>query len=327
MMLKKFRCLVLVMVLVLIFVSCTTFAAKKPIKLVYGTTLQPDNFLVKGDLYFKELVEKNSKGQIIVDYYPSSQLGTIPEMVQATRTGAQQMDAVGSGTLAPYLSKLGTFDLPYLYRDQDHYIKVAKKFISLTNQKEFVAKTGTRVLGSAYINTPRHLTTNSPINKLEDIKGLKIRLPEIPVWLKLWRALGTIPTVIPSSDTYTALATGTVEAQENPLAVIYTMKFYEVQKYCAFTGHVREICMMIINNNFWNSLTKSQQKILTDAANKSIEFKINAAIKNEKESQEMLIKAGMKFTTPDLAPFREKAKTIWGQFGDQELIKKIEAIK
>jgi tripartite ATP-independent transporter DctP family solute receptor len=327
MMLKKSRCLVLVMALILVFLSCTTFAAKKPIKLVYGSTFAKDHFLAQGDFYFKELVEKNSKGQIIIDYYPQLQLGTIPEQVQALKTNAQQMFMCGPGILAANMPKLGTFDLPYLYQDQNHFIKVAKSFTSLVDQKEFIAKTNTRVLGVPFINTPRQLTSKFPINKVEDVKGLKIRLPEIPIWLHLWRNLGAIITVLPASDTYTALATGTVDAQENPLAVIYTWKFHEQTKYCAMTNHLMELELMVINNDCWKSLTKTQQKILTDAQKKCSEWKINAALKNDAENKKLLEKEGMRFTYPNLAPFREKAKPILEQYGDKELLKKIEAIK
>jgi tripartite ATP-independent transporter DctP family solute receptor len=327
MMLKKSRFLVLTMILILICVSCATFAANKPLKVVYGTPFHKDLFMSKGDFYFKKLVEKYSKGQILVDFYPQQQLGTIPEQVQAVKINAQQMFEIGPGSLAKDMPILKTFDLPYLYRDQDHFMKVTEKFTSLIDYKEFIAKTGARVLGVPFINTARQLTTKFPVNKVEDIKGLKIRMAEIPVWVHLWQALGAIVTVLPVTDTYTALATGTVDAQENPLATIYAFKFYEQTKYCAFTNHLQEIDLMIINNKFWNSLTKKQQKILTDAQKKCCEYKIKAALKDDAENQKLLEKEGMIFTHPALAPFREKARVILDKYADKELLKKIEAVK
>jgi TRAP-type C4-dicarboxylate transport system substrate-binding protein len=237
MMLKKFRCLVLAMVLIIVSVSCTTFAAdKKPIKLVYGTSFQVTELVHKGDLYFKELVEKNSKGQIVVEVYPASQLGSVAEMLQATKAGSQQMVLCGPGAIATYWSKLGTFDLPYLYRDQAQFLKTAQKITSLINQDEMTTKTGMRILG-ARIRLPRQLTTTkSPINKLEDVKGLKIRVPQNPSYLALWKALGAIPTVIPWAETQTALTSGVVGAQENPIDSLLLAKIYEQTKYCAMTS-------------------------------------------------------------------------------------------
>jgi tripartite ATP-independent transporter DctP family solute receptor len=326
MMLKKFRCLALVMAIILIVVSSTTFAAKKPIKLVYGNVLATDHFSAKGDLYFKKLVEKNSKGQILVDYFPASQIGGNVEQTQAIRSGAQQMFFGGIGVFSQYWPAINTTELPYLYRDQEHYLKVGRKLASLLDREKMASKCGVRILG-VRINAPRQLTTKFPVNKLEDIKGMKMRVSESALNLAFWKALGTVPTVIPAADTYTALATGTVDGQENPFDTIYTMKFYEQVKYCALTAHMRIFFIMLINNDCWNSLTKAQHKIIQDAADKSTKMVNKAALESEDEYKKLLAKAGMKFTNPDTAPFRERAKTVWSQFGDAELIKKIEAIK
>jgi tripartite ATP-independent transporter DctP family solute receptor len=325
-MLKKARCLVLAMVLVLVVVSCTTFASVKPIKIVYGTLSEPDHFFTKGDLYFKKLVEKNSNGRILVEVYPASQLGSITEMYQAVKTGSQQMVQGAGQTLATFWPKLATFDLPYLYRDNQHFINVMSKYTSLIDQDEMAAKTGMRVLGCR-MRSFRQLTTKFPVNKLADIKGMKMRVPQSPVSVALWKALGTVPTVIPGSDIYTSLATGVVDAQENSLDAIFLAKFYEQAKYCALTSHLQETTLNLISNDFWNGLTSKQKKIIQDAMNKTNKQLIKTALEKTDEYYKSLVKLGMIFTKPDLAPFREKGKTIWKEFGDRDLIKKIQAIK
>jgi tripartite ATP-independent transporter DctP family solute receptor len=326
MMSKKFRCLALVMVFILVVVSCIAFAAVKPIRLVYGHTQPADHFYCKGDLYFKKLVEKNTKGQILVDFFPAGQLGSTSEMFQATVSGAQQMVLVSPGQCAAILPKMSSLVLPYLYRDDNHQLKVMKRLSSLLGEEEFAAKTGLRIL-NVRRRTPRHLNTKFPVNKIEDIKGLKIRVPQNPLSLAIWKALGAVPTVIPATETYTALATGTVDAQENPFDSIWQWKYYELAKYCALTAHTRDITLMVINNKCWNSLTKKQQKIIQDAADKNAKMGIKDALETEKEYYNCLVKAGMKFTKPNLAPFKEKCKTVWSQYGDAELIKKIEEVK
>jgi tripartite ATP-independent transporter DctP family solute receptor len=323
-MLKKFRFLVLLMVLILVIVSCSTFAAVKPIKLVYGHVFATDHFYYKGDLHLKKLVEKKSKGKIIIDLFPASQLGSNKEQTQALKSGAQHM--LLGGEIDTYWPKYRTLALPYIYRDQEHCIKVGSRLNSLIDQNEFETKVGAHILG-ARLCFPRHLTTKFPVHKLEDIKGIKMRVSESALNLALWRAFGTVPTVIPAADVYTALATGTVDAQENPFDNIYTMKFYEQVKYCALTAHCRQFYFVMINNKIWNSLTARQKKILTDAEAEVDKMIIKAATEKEEEYKKLLAKGGMRFTNPDLAPFREKAKTIWKEFGDEELIKKIQAIK
>jgi tripartite ATP-independent transporter DctP family solute receptor len=326
MMLKKFRCLVLVMVLVLVIVSCTTFAQVKPIRLVYGNVYAPEHFYSKADLYFKELVEKNSKGKILIDYFPASQLGSEQEMLQATRSGGQQICQTTPGMLATFLPKLATLELPYLFRDQEHYLKVLSKGSSLIDQKEMGDKTNLRLL-ACRARAPRQLTTKFPVNKLNDIKGIKIRVSEVPLRVALWKALGTIPTPLPMGDVYTALATGTIDAQENPLDTIYSFNLFEQQKYIALTYHMREIQTVMINNKTWNSLTSSQKKILTAAINKSANMANKFVFDGEREYHDKLLQKGVKFTEPALEGFSQKAKTIWSQFGDKELINKVEAIK
>jgi tripartite ATP-independent transporter DctP family solute receptor len=323
MMLKKFRCLALVLALILVFVSCTTFAAKKQIKIVYGHAFPADHYFCKGDLYFKKLVEKNSKGQIVVDFFPTYQLGSGNEMLQALRSGAQQMYLGGIGAIFP---KCLTFELPYLYRNDAHLMKVAQKINSLISPKELAAKTNLRILG-VRLSLARQLVSRYPVRKLEDIKGLKIRLPENAMFVGFWKTLGAIPVVMPGSDTYTALATGTVDAAENPVSDIYTWKYHEQIKYCAMTKHILSLYFLLINNDCWNSLTARQQKILTNASAKSFNKVQKARSQAEKKYYDILVKNGMKFTKPDLAPFREKVKTVWEKFGDAELVEKINAIK
>jgi tripartite ATP-independent transporter DctP family solute receptor len=326
MMLKKFRYLALVMALVLGFVYCTTFAAKKPVKLVLGSEFQADHYYIKACLNLKKLVEKESKGQIKIDVFPASQLGGAVEMFQATMTGAQQMMCTGLTAAEASYPKLRTFALPYLYRDDQHFLKVLKKGKEIINEKELAAKTGVNIL-TFFTRPARQLTTNFPVKKLEDIKGLKLRVPETAIHQAMARALGTVPITLPWGDVYTGLATGTIEAQENPLDTIYINKIYEVQKYIALTSHMREMMVIFFNYKTWNSLTPRQKKIFTKAAHKSSDMVEKIVTASDKEYYEKLLQEGMKFTKPNLASFREKAKTVWAELGDPELIKKIQAIK
>jgi TRAP-type C4-dicarboxylate transport system substrate-binding protein len=216
--------------------------------------------------------------------------------------------------------------LPFLYRDRAHYLKVVKKFISLIDVDKMATKTRLRVIG-VRIRTPRQLTTKFPVNKLEDIKGLKIRVPESPISMALWKALGCVPTVIPASEMYTALASGVVDAQENPFEAIDNNKIYEQTKYCALTAHKLEVIPIVISETFWKGLTAAQRKIILKAQNISNSQVDKLTTESESEYKEKLTKLGMIFTNPDLTAFRKRAKTIWDKFGDESLIKKVEAVK
>jgi tripartite ATP-independent transporter DctP family solute receptor len=326
MMLKKFRCLALVLALILVVVSSTTFAAKNPIKLVFGHVFPADHYYNKAILDFKKMVEKNSKGRILVDVFPAGQIGSDKEMIQATSTGAQQMTFQGLSTILTQYPKSATFSLSYLYRDYKHYLKVMSKGNSLINENELTAKTGLKIL-AFWPRPARQLSSNRPINKIEDLKGFKIRVPQSPIFMAFWKAVGAIPTPLPMSDVYTGLATGTIDGQENPLDTIYANKLHEQQKYIALIDYPNAIMVVFVNNKCWSNLTSAQKKILKKAASKCTDMVTKMVAESDKEYSEKLRQEGVKFTKPDIAPFRERAKTIWSKFGDEKLIKKIQAIK
>jgi TRAP-type C4-dicarboxylate transport system substrate-binding protein len=268
-MLKKFRYLALLTVLILVVVSCTTFAAAKPIKVIFGHNYSTEHYYSKGIKYFKKLVEKNSKGQIVVDVFPGAQLGGPGEMLQGTRSNAQQItiSALG-GYISGLWPKLTTLDLPYVIVDYESLSKVIDRYNSLIDPDEMVAKTGVRTIG--FFTYPlQHLLSKTPINKIEDIQGLKIGISEKPAEVAAWKALGAVPVVVTNAELYTALATGVVGATCHSMAVFQSFKLYEQNKYCALIGTQCGFGIMIINNNFWNSLTAKQKKIIQNAAYKS----------------------------------------------------------
>jgi TRAP-type C4-dicarboxylate transport system substrate-binding protein len=327
MMLKKFRCLVLAMVLILVFVSCTTFAADKPIKLILGHNYPVDHYYSKGVNYFKKLVEENSKGQIVVDVFPGAQLGGPGEMLQATRNGAQHITiSFLGGYISGLWPKLATFEVPGLIDDYGLLSKITDGFDSLIDPNEMAAKIGVRTIGF-FPYAMKQFYSKVPVKKLEDIKGLKIRVSEVPVVVAMCKAIGGVPTVVTNADAYTAFATGVVDATIGDLASIYGGKYYEQLKYCALYSYQCGFSLMIINNNFFNSLSATQQKIILNAGDKCTKFIKKSTLEENKKCQQFLTKEGMKFTKPDKAPFINKAKTVWRQFGDAELIKKIEKMK
>jgi tripartite ATP-independent transporter DctP family solute receptor len=312
------------LLLVLVF-TCTVFAKPKPIKLVFGDVYATGQAYTKADINFKELVEKESKGELEIDYFPAGQLGSEREMLEATKSGAQQITQTTTGMLATLYPKIGTLELPYLFRDRNHYYKSVDLGLSLMGD-DLSKKSGLKILFWRE-RAPRELTTKKPVKTLADIKGLKIRVSEVPLRVALWRALGTNPSPLPMGDVYTSLATGAIDAQENPLDTTFGFKLYEQQKYVILTDHMREICLIAINNKTWDALSPAHQKILMNAGRKSVAFSNKLVQQDEKKCRKQMEKLGVKFITINKKPFIEKAKTIWSQFGDKDIYEKIEAIK
>ena len=187
---------------------------------------------------WQPLLEKASGGAIKLEIFGNAQLGGERELAEGTRLGTINMTSVAAdGALPSWVPELQALGLPYVIRDRQHAYAILDGPIG----KEFEQK----LLDQGFVTLAwwelgfRNMTTKStPINSPDDLKGLKIRVQESPVWLAFIKALGAIPTPIPFNDLYTALQQGVVDGQENPIVTIQAMKFYEVQKQVALTEHV-----------------------------------------------------------------------------------------
>jgi len=313
-----------IVVLSVLILSVSVFAAK-PITLTFGDVYAPSNPYAKIDEYFAHLVDILSDGELKIDYYPAQQLGSEREMFEATISGAQDITQTSTGTLATLYPPLGTLELPYIFSDQESYYKINDE-IFIKYRDKIVKNTSLRVLFWRE-RAPRHLTTNFPVNSLDDIQGLSIRVSEVPIRMAYWEALGTNPTPIPWSEVYTSLATGVIDAEENPLDTIYSAKLYEQQKYVTLTGHMHEVIVILINNDKWESLSSEHQRILTEAGYRSSMYSSMLINKNIEEYRQKLIEKGMIINTINKEPFIKVAKQLWGKYGDKEVLKLIQSIK
>ena len=217
-----------------------------------------------GFMKFEEEVEKNSNGRIDVQIYPNSELGTERAMYEACQMGTLEVAYGTSSVLANFYEPLIVLDLPFLFSD----VNAARKAMNGDLGKaatEGIDSTGMYVLGFME-NGIRH-TTNSkrPINTPEDFKGIKIRTMENEIHMSAFSKMGASPTPMAFTELFTALQQKTVDGQENPLYLIQSSKFYEVQNYLSLTGHVYTTGIATINKNFWDSLPEDLQKVVNDA--------------------------------------------------------------
>lgn len=218
-------------------------------------------------LLFKDYAEKESGGTIEVQLYPNSELGADRQATEAVALGTVQMALPGTATLTLYTPKFGICDMPFIFSDTD------SAFQALDNElgaklNESLANTGLMNLGY-YMIGERHVSNNiRPINEPADMKGIDIRVMESPVYIGLFKALGANPTPINFGELYTALQQGTVDAEDNPASIVYTSKFYEVQKFYSLTGHTLSFGGVVINEKFFNSLSEKQQNIVKEGAKK-----------------------------------------------------------
>jgi TRAP-type transport system periplasmic protein len=304
----------IVIVAMVLGVVCGTLAgahAASPYVLKVGVGHPPTHSFVKGLEHFKQQVEKASEGRLKVEIYPNSQLGGEREMQEAVALGNLEMTV--SGLLAIYEPVFAALDVPYLFKDRNHI----RKFHESVAFKELASSLDAKNIKvlTYYEGGFRQVTNNvRPIQKVADIKGLKIRTPEIPAMIETFKQLGAVVTPMSFAELYGALRQGVVDGQENPVKNIHTSKFYEVQKYLAITNHQYNSGYVYMNNGYFNRLPTDLQPMLLKAVAESSVFQVKLDADTESSLLDDLKKNGMQVTTPNEKEFREATKGVYDVF-------------
>ncbi|BCV24822.1 DctP family TRAP transporter solute-binding subunit [Gelria sp. Kuro-4] len=269
---------------------------------------------------FAKAVKEKTNGKIIVQTYPASQLGGEREELEGVQMGTIEMAALSSGPFPGIFPDIMVFDMPYLFFSREAAFKVLDGPVGQEILDRLLQKTGIRALAWGE-NGFRHFTNNvRPILKPEDLKGLKIRTMENPAHMAIVRTLGGDPTPMAFGEVYTALAQKTVDGQENPVSLITSMKFHEVQKYCTLDGHVYNPYLLIINDKFFQSLDADSQKALQEAAAlwRDVERKLNE--EQVQAGVKLMKDAGVQvdeLTTEQKEVFRKATQPVYDEFAKQ----------
>jgi tripartite ATP-independent transporter DctP family solute receptor len=315
---KTSKWLVLPLVL-LAAVFLTTHVAHAKTILKVSTSTQPSHIYNLGVEYFKKIVEEKSKGAIEVQLFPAAQLGSERDAVEGLQLGTLEMTLTSTGPLGNFVPQVKLFNLPFLFKDRQTCYKVLDGKIG-TDIANLFPKVGIRSLGW-YENGFRNITNSKrPIEKPADMDGLKIRVMEDDVFIMTMKALGASPLPMAFGELYTALEQKTVDAQENPLAVIFSSRFFEVQKYLAMTGHFYSPAVFLISEQVWKKFTPEQQKIIQDAATQARDYERKISMEADQKLEAELVKAGMQVTHPEKAPF---IKAVAGIYQEPKIVKAI----
>jgi C4-dicarboxylate-binding protein DctP len=290
---------------VVTFLTFVAARADEPIIVKFSHVVAPDTPKGKAALKLAQLAEERTHGRVKVEVYPNSQLYKDKEELEALQLGAVQM-------LAPSVSKFGplgikefeSFDLPYIFPSVDALRRVSDGPIG----KSLLAKLESKgIIGLGYWdNGFSVITSNKPIRKLEDFKGLKMRIQSSKVLEATYRSLGALPQVLAFSEVYQALQTGVVDGGENTPSNVYTQKFHEVQKYLTVSDNTYIGYALIVNKNFWEGLPADVRGEL-DAAVKDATAYCNSIAEMENEDALAKIKASGTVEFYTLSP-QEKAE-------------------
>jgi tripartite ATP-independent transporter DctP family solute receptor len=258
----------------------------------------------KWSVWAGDEIKKRTNGRYEVKVFPASTLGKEADINQGLQLGTVDIVLTGASFAARSYQPLAISYFPFIFRDADHQFKYAKSDVFKDLASGYDKASGNHITAMTYYGA-RHVTSNRPIAKPEDMKGLKIRVPDAPAYLAFPKSLGANPTPIAFAEVYLALQNGTVEAQENPLPTIEAKKFYEVQKNISLTGHIVDSLLTVVSGSTWGKLSDADKKTFTDVMVEAAEKASKEIAASEVRLTEEFKKKGINVITVDKNAFRE----------------------
>lgn len=296
--------------------------AQKVLRLSHNAA--PGNPKAEASLKFAELVNQKTNGRIKVEVGGSAQFGDDVESLTNLRLGTLAFAANSQGSTSGAVPQFAVIGLPFLFRDLPHAYKVIDGPVG-TELAKYADEKGL-VLLSLWDNGIRH-TSNSkrPINKPEDLAGIKLRTPPDPMTMDIFTALGANPAPLAFSELYIALQQGVMDGQENPLMNIWSSKLFEVQKHIALTGHKYETTPLLASKRVFSTLSAEDQKAIREAAVEAAAINRQLSMASDADLRKKMEAAGVQFTTVDKAPFVAKTKSVYDKWAKQypELVKTV----
>lgn len=281
-------------------------ALAEEITLRFGHPANEQNIWHQAAERFKAQVEEESEGRIKVQLYPNEQLGTEMEIINSIQLGTASMTVTGE-SLQNWAPKAAMLAVPYAFRDSGHLQQVVEGEIGDEIEAQIIERTNLVPI-AWFERGPRHLTSNRPITHPDELDGMRLRVPNVPLFVDTWEALGARPTPMAFSEVFTALQQSTIEGQENPLSLIESASFYEVQDYVNRTGHVRSWIYVVIGKNQFDSMSDELRQIVVDAAGEMQNYQAELFEEDQQRLEASLRERGMEFVEVDTDAFAEMAR-------------------
>jgi tripartite ATP-independent transporter DctP family solute receptor len=266
-------------------------------------------------------VKDDTGGAVDIQLFPAGQLGGSRDLIESASSGAIQIVDEGAAQFGQFVPQMSILEAPYLWRDVPQIRRVMGSPIMDEMSAQLVSKRQMRVIGSTYYGK-RHVTSGTKaVNTVDDLKGFKLRIPEVDTFRAMAEAWGARPTPLNFNELYLALSQGAVDGQENPLPTIQSGKFFEVQKYLVLTGHIMTPRLIVINESAWQGLSAKDRQALKSALDKFGPEQDNEILAQESKLVDTFKSGGMTVIQPDIESFRKpvlasvpaKFESKWGK--------------
>jgi tripartite ATP-independent transporter DctP family solute receptor len=302
-------------------------AALLPRRAAAATTLRWSSVLPTSHpgVAMMEAVAKQMKaetnGAVDIQTFAAGQLGSSRDTIESVSSGAIQLVDEGAAQFGQFVPQFSILEAPYLWRDAAHVRRVLSSPIVDDMNAQLVAKRQMRIIGATYYGK-RHVTSGTKaVNTVDDMKGLKLRIPEVDTFRAMAEAWGARPTPLNFNELYLALSQGAVDGQENPLPTIQSGKLYEVQKYLVLTAHIITPRLIAINEGAWQTLSPKERDLLKASLAKHGEAQDNEILSQEAKLVDTFKSGGMTVIQPDVESFRKpvvssvpaKFESKWGK--------------
>ncbi len=306
----------------------TSASAQEAQTLTFAHAFAPNMSWAKAAIRFKEVVEEETDGQLSVRIFDSGTLGEQRQLIeQIIDVGTNDM-TITLEPLAFWVPEINVYQALYLFRDMDHLIAFEEGEVGTRLKDLTKERTGLKVL-SYFPRPARQLSTvNTPIESVDDVQGLKLRVTESKAAIEGWSEVGAKPVPMTWGEVFTSLQQGVLDAQENPFDHMVARKTYEITKHAAKTDHAFASVWMLIDDERYNELPAEWQAVVDKAAAEAKAYEGELATKEIEDAVATLEENGVTIYEPDLAPFRERAKASYAHFPDlQDWITDIQAIQ
>ncbi|MEW6548919.1 MAG: TRAP transporter substrate-binding protein [Spirochaetota bacterium] len=282
--------------------------------------------------YMAKLVEERSGGQLKINPNPGGSLGTGLQIMESLSMGTIDMVSMVLEWYAPFVKDINVYVMGFTFRDDAHFRKFLDSPIFADMKKQVLDKMGVRMIASNWVGMPRVLVSKKPVNSPADIANIKMRVPEIETYLKVWKGLGTSPTRVAWAEVYLALKTGTVDAAEGPLDQMYATKFYEAAPYITLTNHLQQVFTISVNEAKYKSLPKATQDLLAKAALDAGEYYQKLLRDQFEINKAKMVAGGAIFRDIDTTPFQKMLTPVIADseatgFWSKGLYQKVQDIK
>lgn len=329
------KCLTLVIVLAVagtlsVYPSSKAGAAKKA-RFAHNMPPKPQLLYHAAALTFQNNLRIYTKGELDIDIFPSSQLGKDKVAAKKVQLGSIQFQIVASNNITAFDRRLDIFTLPFMFGSFKGAAKVFNSDIGMTIGENFRKKSGIRVLGFIATGFRNMMNSKHPILKPADLGDLRMRIAKNPIMVATYKALGGSTIGMSPTELFSALSTKTVDGHDGGSSWAWAQKLYEVQKYLSITRHQLVAGAFIMNDKYFQSLSKKNQRAVLRAATDAISWANAYAEENEKEIMKGFARKGLKIDTPEITPFRKAVKVVHQKFADKvggmDLINRILAMQ